>query len=125
MTYVLVCLLCTGAAGDLGSSSSTVAPPVLQLRAVAPGALAPETLRVDVPSRPSFPEQASDGHSGHDDGARMGPMGIMMGVMMVGMMVVAGAYMMRGHLASPLPSTAMAAPHAAAIPTAVAFRLGG
>ena len=74
----------------------------------------------------AFADHSSDdGHSGHDDGAHMGPMWIMMGVMMVGMMVVAGAYMMRGHSATSFQPATFGSPHQAAIPPAVAFRLGG
>jgi len=52
-------------------------------------------------------------------------MWIMMGVMMVGMMVVAGAYMMRGHWVTSFQPAALGSPHQAAIPPVVAFRPGG
>jgi hypothetical protein len=131
MTYLLVCALCAAmpdpiAAPNADAAASVLAPdlridaPSLELEraaaALAGARAAPLTFADESPS---------DGHAGHDDGAHMGPMWIMMGVMMVGMMVVAGAYMMRGHLATTLQPGALASPHLAAIPPAVGLRPGG
>ena len=130
MTYLLVCLVCTGSPGDLpppGSSSGAtltldLGHPAfssdLDRDATGLGSAAAATL--------AFADHSADGdHSGHDDGAHMGPMWIMMGVMMVGMMLVVGAYMMRGHWATSLQPAAIGSPHQAAIPPVVAFRPGG
>ncbi|HEY6005459.1 MAG TPA: hypothetical protein VIV57_21445 [Anaeromyxobacter sp.] len=131
MTYLLVCALCAAMPQQMAARSADAGDP----------ALAPD-LRIDASSLEldraaaalagaraaplAFTDQsASDGHAGHDDGARVGPMWIMMGVMMVGMMVVLGAYMMRGHVAAPLQPGALASPHLAAIPPAAGFRPGG
>jgi hypothetical protein len=127
MTHLLVCALCAGAVGPASSDGAMVAPslaldvehgvPSLVLdRGVLP-------LRAGVLALADA--SAGDGHSGHDDGAHMGPMWIMMGVMMVGMMVVTGAHMMRGHWATPLHAGFASAPHLAAIPPAATFRPGG
>jgi len=129
MTYLLACLLCTGAPGDLpppGSSPGSTL--ILQLGHDAPSIdLEREALGLgSAAAAVAFADGSADGgHSGHDDGAHMGPMWIVMGVMMVGMMVVAGAYMMRGHWATPLQPAALGSPHQAAIPPGVAFRPGG
>lgn len=127
MTYVLTCLLCAVAPGDLAAPGATFAT-TLTLRlpdAARPGDLDPAALRLRQTASLSFSDTSPDGHSGHDGSDHMGPMWIMMGVMMVGMMVALGAYMMRGHWATPLDAAAVGAPHQAAIPPAVAFRPGG
>lgn len=127
MTYLLVCLLCTGSPGDRAvSSDSPGAALTLQLHdAARMSDLGREALSVDGTVPVSFSDQAPDGGPGRDQGLHMGPLWIMMGVMMVGMMVVAGAYMMRGHWATPVHATAIGSPQQAAIPPVVGFRPGG
>jgi hypothetical protein len=131
MTYLLVCALCAATPDPIASPSADAGAPVLasELRIDAPSLELERTAVALAGARAApltFAEQSpSDGHPGHDDGAHMGPMWIMMGVMMVGMMVVLGAYMMRGHFATPLQPGALAPPHLAAFPPAAGFRPGG
>lgn len=130
MTYLLACLLCTATPGDLPASASS--PSLALTLQVHDHALSSHLDRDPLrfggaAAAPlAFADHASDdGHSGHDGGAHMGPMWIMMGVMMVGMMVVAGAYMMRGHSPTSFQPAPFGSPHQAASSPAVAFRPGG
>ncbi len=125
MTHLLACLLCSGTAGVLApAGSSTGAGLGLQLR--EPGlAELDRDLRVEAPRPPAFTDESPDGHPGHEGGAGMGPLWIMMGVMMVGMMVVAGAYMMRGHWAAPPGGAPVGSPRQGAIPPTAGARPGG
>jgi hypothetical protein len=133
MTYLLVCALCTGSPGQLASLEGAApdAPGLtLDLRSDA----SPVGAGRDVSALgfgPSAPvplvdHSGSDGHSGHDGGgSHMGPMWIVMGAMMVGMMVALGVYMMRGNAAGLAQPGALSSPQAAAIPVMPAFRPGG
>lgn len=130
MTYLLACLLCTGTPGDLPPRGASPGPTLtLQLRDHALSSdldRSPLGLGSAATAPPAFAEHSPDGgHSGRDDGAHMGPMWIMMGVMMVAMMVVAGAHMMRGHWATSLQPAALGSPPPGAVPPVVAFRPDG
>ena len=118
MTFTLVCALCAATSGEL------VPPQVGHDASTLPLRLA---LDVSAPSANlAVPVQFAD-HSGHDggSGAQIGPMWIVMGLMMVGMMVALGVYMMRGSGGSGVETGAVPAPHLSAIPTGVGFRPGG
>lgn len=133
MTYLLVCALCAGTPGQLASleGAGPDAPRLtLDLRSDA----SPVGAERDVSAlgfalsapAPLADHSGSDGHSGHDGGgSHMGPMWIVMGVMMVGMMVALGVYMMRGNATGLSPPGAVSSPQAAAIPVTPAFRPGG
>lgn len=132
MTYLLVCALCAGTPGPIAFPAATPSDPALGLE---PGRDAP-SLGWDPPASElglaraaplSLADQpGGDDHSGHDDGAHVGPMWIMMGVMMAGMMVAFGAYMMRGHwVTTSFQPGAPSPPHLAAIPPQVGLRPGG
>ncbi len=128
MTYLLVCALCAGTVAPASSDAGAPAIPSLAVgveRDVPSVAVDRRVLALDAGLLSLADVSATDGHSAHDDGAHLGPMWIMMGVMMVGMMVVAGAYMMRGHWAAPLHAGVAPSPHPAAIPPPVAFGPGG
>lgn len=118
MTFMLVCALCTATVGEsvpsqVGQDASTL-PLRLELDVSAPGGM------------PTEPVPLAD-HSGHDggSGAHLTPMWIMMGIMMVGMMVVLGVYMMRGSGGSSFEAGSVPAPHLSAIPIGAGFRPGG
>lgn len=124
MTYLLVCALCAGApvagAADPGGPSLRIgereaAPLERIVLALGQPRAAPLALSDD---------SGDEGHSGHG-GAHVGPMMIVMGVMMVGMMVALGAYAMRGHWATSLSHGGVASPQLAAIPPENGFRPGG
>jgi hypothetical protein len=131
MTYLLVCALCAGTAGPASSSIAEPGASALVLdvgrdtslpdvkeRLLAHGTAVAAARELADPS-------AGEGHPGHDGGAHMGPMWIMMAVMMAGMMVALGATMMRGHRATPLQPGGTSSPLATALPAAVPFRPGG
>lgn len=120
MTYLLVCALCAGTAGDLVPREAAPDAPRLAL-----------DLERDVPAlglalAGSEPVPLAN-HSGYDggSGAHMGPMWIVMGVMMVAMMVALGVYMMRANDVSAFETGAVSAPHVAAVPVGAGFRPGG
>lgn len=132
MTYLLVCALCAGTAGQIGPQGGTSDEPTLALQ-LERGASLPEQER-DAPALglalaaplPLADHSGSDGHSGHDaGGSHMGPMWVVMGVMMVGMMVALGVYTMRGNATGFSQPGAVSSPQAAAIPVTPAFRPGG
>lgn len=120
MTYVLVCVLCAGSAGEVAPPEAARDVPTLasdlELEIAAPASTL--ALASTLP--------LSD-HSGHDggSGSHVSPMWIMMGIMMVGMMVALGVYMMRGSGVSAFETGAVSAPHLSAVPVGAGFRPGG
>ncbi len=125
MTYLLACALCAGApvagVADLGGPSLRISE-----REAAP--LERIVLAVEQPGAAPLAlseESGDEGHSRHGGGAHVGPMVIVMGVVMVGMMVALGAYMMRGHWATSLGHGGAVSPQLAAIPPENGFRPGG
>ncbi len=120
MTYVLVCALCAGTVGDASPPEAA-----RDVSTLASG------LELDVSAPASTLAFASTlplaDHSGHDggSGSHISPMWIMMGIMMVGMMVALGAYMMRGSSGGAFETGAVSAPHLSAVPVGAGFRPGG
>lgn len=125
MTYILVCLLCTAATYTAvpGDHASTGSSPQLTASLRVPDLTTPGR-PVALRTNASAPLSFSDHDGGPSEGAHVGPMWIAMGAMMVAMMVVAGAYMMRGHWATPLQQ-GVGVPHQAALPPVGVFRPGG
>jgi len=120
MTYLLVCALCAGTAGDIAPRGASPEAPRLALDLERDASADGLALAAPVPVL------LAD-HSGHDGGggAHIGPMWIMMGVMMVAMMVAFGVYMMRGNAVGAFESGALSAPHLSAVPVGAGFRPGG
>jgi hypothetical protein len=120
MTYVLVCALCAGTVGDASPPEAA-----RDVSTLASG------LELDVSAPASTLAFASTlplaDHSGHDggSGSHISPMWIVMAVMMVGMMVAFGVYMMRGSGGGAFETGAVSAPHLSAVPVGAGFRPGG
>ena len=133
MTYLLVCALCAGTPGQIASLGGEAPDgPRLALdleRDASPLDLGRDASALGLALAAPLPlgdHSGGDGHSGHDGGgAHMGPMWIVMGIMMVGMMVALGVYMMRGNAVGFSQAGAISPPHLDAIPVSTAFRPGG